>query len=217
MAFTNNPYCTLQQVKNALNLTGTTDDAWIQEELIPQAQQEVDEYCGRTWQTDGTTGTPATRTYNGINHSRLIIDDCQSISQVTEQYQVTFQGADGIWVVGGTTIIDITADVVLGPYNFATYNGAGHYLIRKSHIEFDYGIQNYVVKGVFGNPNIPSDITRACTRLAVHWYKQRDTNYADSMSETGGIRMKYAKRIPDDVVEILERRRRRFFLARSVS
>jgi hypothetical protein len=199
-------------VKNALNLTQTSDDAWIQAELIPEAQALIDEYIGHTYQTDGTTASPATRTYDGMNKERLIIDECQSFTQVLEVQQVTYLGANQVWVQVGSITTDITADCILGPYN----RPVGHFLVRRSGIDFDWGTQNYTVKGVFGNPTIPWDITRACVRLCVHWFKMRDTSYADTISETGGIHQHYHKDMPPDVVEILERHRRRHFLARSL-
>lgn len=215
MSFTVTPYCTLQQVKNALGLQGTTDDAWIQEELIPDAQAEIDTYIGKTFQTDGSVASPATRTYSGLNGPRLVIDDCQSVSQVLEVTNVTQTNAAGQWILSGNSTTDITADCVLGPFNATAKGGTYHYLVRLSGIEFNDGVANYTVKGVFGNPTIPADISRACARLCVHWFKMRDTSYADVVSEQGGIHQHYKKDMPADVVEILERHRRRFFMARS--
>lgn len=214
MSFTANPYCSLQDVKDALDLQGTSKDAFIVK-LISEAQAEIDEYIGKTFQTDGTVASPATRTYNGQTGTRLMIDDCQSVSQVLEITNVTQTNQSGQWILSGTTTTDITADCMLGPMNWVAIGRAGHYLVRLSGIEFNEGIANYTVKGVFGNPNIPADISRACTRLCTHWFKMMDTAYADTINQQGGVFQHYKKQMPDDVVEILERHRRRFFLARS--
>lgn len=216
MAFTTTPYCTLAQVKNALNLQATTWDTWIQSDLMPQAQATIDEYCGRTWQTDGTALTPASRLYDGNDRTVLMIDECVSFSQVLETSYLLVLGITGTYMVGNTTTVDITADCSLGPTKYVGQGLPGYRLARLSGLPFvGSGYHNYQVKGIFGNPNVPLDITRACIRLAVHYKKMQDTNYADGIVEQGGVRQKYSKQLPPDVVEILERHRRHNFVSRT--
>lgn len=208
MSYTNNPYCTLVQVKSALDLQTTNDDNWIESDLIPQAQAAIDQFCNRTWQTDGTTQTPSTRYFDGNDEYKLIIDECVSVSTVTEVTYLLVLGPSGIWQPNGSSSVDITQDVVLGPAKQTNVGKPGWWLKRLSALPFTGGVRNYIVSGVFGNPNVPVDVSRACVRLATHYYKMRDSNYADTISEQGGMRLHYKKQMPDDVVEILSNYRR---------
>ena len=216
MAWTNNAYCTLADVKLAIDpQMSTTDDTFLNN-LIIQAQADVDREVGYPFQTDGTVGTPTTRTFDGTGMDRLKIDDMLSLSTATEVFHNTSLGATGIWVSGTTYTQDITADIVLKPNNYFPK----YYLMRFSGLGFEEGLQNFSFSGVWGYPTdssqiypgIPSDITRATTRLVIHYYKMRDTNYADLTQEQGGIRERYTKTMPLDVVEVLNRYKRSVFL-----
>jgi hypothetical protein len=215
MPFTSNPYCALSDVKLLLGIPSsvTDDDTFISTELIPAAQAVLDRNIGYPFQTDGTTLAPATRLYSGNDALTMMIDNCISISQVQETtYNVLLN--NGIWINQNPSTQDITADVILGPDNSPQIDGYGYTLRRMSGLTFYRGVQNYQVKGVFGVPAIPVDITRACARLAVLYFKMRDVNYSDMMTEQGSVRMHFSKTIPDDVQEIINKYRRRLFLVR---
>lgn len=216
MAFTTNPYCDLQQVKDGLDLQSAKDDNWIQRDLIPTANIVIDRYCGRTWQTDGTTQSPATRKYSGTGKASMMIDECVSITSVLEVSTITLLAPSGQYQVAGSSSIDITADVLLGPERAINNGLPGYRLARISGIPFYAGRYNYTITGVFGSPVVPLDITRAAVRLCIHWAKQRDTNYAALLTEAGGVRIRYNQDIPDDVVRILESYRRRGYFSRTV-
>jgi hypothetical protein len=197
VAFTTTPYCTLAQVKNALNLQGSSQDSWIQTDILPIANAFIDEYCGRTWQTDGSVGSPATRLYDGSGYDTMLIDECQTLVSVTD----SFAG-------------DITSDCVLGPNSRINLGQPGYKLARKSGF-FAQGRQNYTVRGVFGNATVPYEISRAAVRISVHLKKMQDTNYANYLIEAGGVRQGYKMSLPDDVIQILEMHRRRAFFSRT--
>lgn len=215
MAYTNNPYCTLAQVHSALDLTSTAWDNWIANDLIPEAQAFIDEYCGRTWQTDGTVATPTTRLYDGNDRDTLLVDEIVSITSVSETSYLVVLGASGQFNLASTTTVNITADVVLGPTRLVNLGQSGYTLRRITGLPFTQGMRNYAVVGVFGNANLPPAISRAAVRLCVHWYKMRDTNYADLLTEQGGVRQHYSKQLPADIVEVLDRYRRRPMLSRT--
>lgn len=212
MSYTTNPYCTVQQVYTALDLSTqaqTNDAAWITNDLMPEAQAAIDSYLGFSFQTDGTIQTPANRVYSGKGTRMLyMIERCISFSQVLETYYDVIQDSNGTFYSGTPTTRDITADCVLGPDN----TNPSLYLVRKSEIEFYRGVQNYQVKGVFGRPSIPGDISRACVRVVVAWYKMRDTNYSDYIIE-GMVRQHYTRTLPEDVVEFLDKYKPRVFRA----
>jgi len=202
MAYTNIPYCSFAQVVSALDLSTSAqgnDQAWIEGELITEAQDAIDAYLGFSFQTDGTTSSPATRLYSGKGKYMLyMVDRCISFSQVLETYYDVIQDSNGTFYSGTPITRDITADCGMGPDNQIP----GLYLRRKSGLAFYQGFQNYKISGVFGRPTIPGDISRACVRTVVSWYKMRDTNYSDFIIE-GMVRQHFDRTLPADVKEIL--------------
>jgi hypothetical protein len=216
MSWTTNPYATLSQVQAACDLSAnqiTADGSWVQE-LLVEAQEDIDNYLGYRFQTDGTLLSSATRIYDGNDMFELYIDRCVSIAQVLETQWTITMGTNGEYQQTQTSQVDITQDVSLGPNNFSSRMiPSGYMLRRKSGYPFVYGSQNYQLSGIFGINVIPPNITRAACRLVAHYYKMRDTNYSDIIAEQGGVRQKYTKQMPIDVVEILDKFRRRRFLA----
>ena len=205
MAFTTTPYATLTQVKLALDAQTGTDDTWLQE-LIEEAQSDIDKFVGYGFQMDGTALTPATRLYDGNDGQTLLIDPCLSFATVTETTYNLFLGVMGVFQ-GNAQTYDITADCIMTPNNRVP----GYLLRRLSGNAFRAGIQNYVIAGVFGYNAVPADISRATVRLVTHYVKIRDTNYSDQIAEVGGIKQHYLKQIPADVCEILTRYKKRSF------
>jgi hypothetical protein len=212
MAFTNNPYATVQNVKDALGYasTNTASDAWIGT-LLLQAQATLDQEIGYKFQTDGTIASPVTRTYSGNNKVSLFINDTISFSKVEEIVTNSFLSGSGfLWFQTTPSIIDITADVLMGPDNESPF----YVMYRMSGVPFMPGKQNYRVTGVFGQPAIPPDINYCCTLIAVHNLKKRDTNYADVLVEASGSKQHFKKELTPDIVEIIELYKHRTFLSR---
>jgi hypothetical protein len=214
MAWTTNPYCQLSDIHSALGLQSTADDTWIQNTLIPEAQAYLDRAIGYPFQQDGTPTSPATRYYSGNGTNTIYIDDIISLKQVLETNYNLIVGSNGVWQNSAPTVMDITADCVLGPDNYPLYDKPAYLMKRLSGNPFYEGIQNYQVFGVFGQPTIPLDITRACIRLVTHYYKMRETSYADMVSTQGNVRERYNKQCPPDVEEIIRHYKRRLFLTR---
>lgn len=221
MAWTTQAYTTLSDVKAALDPNLSSSDDSFLSDLILQAQADVDREVGYPFQQDGASGNWTTRYFDGNGKTVLMIDDLIQLSStstgsVIEIYTSTSQSADGVWLIGQTVTTDITADIVLKPNNTVP----AYLLQRRSGLPFNEGLQNYSVTGSFGQPilpgqkypGVPNDIWRATTRLVTHYYKMRDTNYSDLVQEQGGVRERYSKVMPPDVVEILERYKRRLFI-----
>ncbi len=80
MAITNG-YTTLNDVKAALNLEDSMDNAAL-EMAIATASRQIDDYCGRFFYKDGTPEAPATRYYTPDNWWVLPVDDFVSISEI---------------------------------------------------------------------------------------------------------------------------------------
>lgn len=241
MVWTIQAYCTLADVKLALDPSlGSADDTFISS-LILQAQADLDIEIGYAFQQDGTALAPATRLYDGLAGDMsnqaiysLWIDDLISLyggggctptpcGAIFETTTTTFLSSGGIWITGSIITNDITADVILKPNNFASYGIPANRMVRNSGLSFQTGTQNYKVLGIFGRPilpnqtypGVPNDIMRACIRLAVHYYKMRDTNYADMMQEQGGIRERYTKGWPDDVKRVVAKYQHHRFVTRT--
>jgi hypothetical protein len=220
MTWTTNPYCTRSDVKLMLDPNmGAQDDGFI-DNLIIMAQANIDSEIGYAFQTDGTVNTPSTRSYDGGNATFLWIDGLITLTQVIEKVYFTYLNNNTLWVTGPTSTTDITADIILKPNDYASRGLPAHKLVRNSGLSFQSGTQNIVVSGVWGwpvtndqiYPGIPNDIGRATARLAVHYFKMRDTAYADIVQSQGGIREKYDKGWPKDVMEtIANYQRTRFY------
>lgn len=212
MSFTTNPYVGLGDVKLALGIpsTQTQDDAFLQD-CINEAQADIDAFLGYRFEQDGTQQSPATRKYSGSDGQYLQIDDCLQVTQVLETVYNVLEGANGTWTLGSTQTQDITVDCLLQPDNTLP----GDRLVRISGLPFYTGVQNYQVAGVFGFAFVPQNAVRACKRLAIHYYKQRNAGYSDKPADSqyGGT-LRFYSGMPEDVCQLLERMRHTYFFAR---
>lgn len=244
MAFTNNPYCTRADVILALDPNMSSADYGFIDALIPMAQADLDREIGYSFQQDGTSSAPASRTYDGQGLNWLEVDDllqlvsggpgtsfagcvtpsgqtnpCGSVIEIF-QYAVL---VNGVWIPGQATNNDISGDIILRPNNYAALGIPARRLVRRSGLPFQEDKQNYIVYGIFGWPvvpgqiysGIPADITRAAIRLVIHYFKQRDTAYADLVQAQGGIREHYKISWPDDVLAIVRKYRHQRFYSRA--
>ena len=242
MAWSTQAYCTLADVHAVLDPNlGTVDDTWLSV-LIQQAQADIDREVGYMFQQDGTATTPATRIYDGglwngeffEPQTTLFIDDlvalyggggctptpCGAVFQI---FQTAAMSPGGFWILNPSTQVDITADIILKPANAIANLQPYRRLTRLSDFDFGADDNNIKVLGIFGQPQfpgqiypgVPNDIMRATSRLAAHYYKMRDTNYADQLHGGGILRETYTKVMPPDVVEVIHRYKRRLFVSRS--
>lgn len=216
MAWTTQPYATLADVKMALDPTlGTTEDGFLSQ-LLSQAQADLDREIGYSFQQDGTANSPSTRYYDGRGLQFLEIDDLVApyslvSGAVFETVKITNLSTNGTWISGSSTTTDITADIIYQPNNYSSLGLPAHKLVRNSGLGFAAGTANYKVLGIWGQPyqsiqaypGVPNDLSRACVRLTIHYFKMRDTNYANVMQETGGIRLIYSKDWPADVLRVV--------------
>jgi hypothetical protein len=202
MPITNNPYCSLSDVKTALSITTTTDDAFITQ-LIPQAQAILDGELGFSFQQE-----TATKLFDGSGTSRLFTGEIISFSQIIETIPQ--------YIVNGfpytPASFDVTSDCALSP----PWSPIKYGLVRLSGEIFRPYYQNYSITGVFGFASVPPDITRACIRLVCQMYKLRDTNYSDSINDIGNIVQHFSKSLPADIQVILDNSRRRSFYGRRI-
>ena len=208
MAWTTNAYCVLADVKTAMNVTNTTDDAWISD-LITEAQADIDAYLSFSFQQDGPGST---RIYDGQDAEQLWIDNNLAVTQVLETTYNPYIGANGAYTLGNPQTLDITADCILLPNNISP-----QYILRRlSGLPFQYGWQNYKITGTWGQPSIPLTITRACKLLTIHFYKRRDATYGQTAgSKQFGMKNQPSVDMPEEVTCLLDKYRPRLFLSRS--
>ncbi len=207
MAFTTTPYAQLADVKNAIHGLSTNEDDGFITLLIQRAQAVIDAYCGYPFQSDGTSESPTTRLFNGNGGIVLPIEKCQSIVTVNETTLNVGINYDGTYALTSSQI-NITPDVVLLPLN----ETPGYMIQRITGNEFQEGLQNYQISGVWGYASVPLDITLATTFLAVHYYGMRDTYYGSVLVQ-GNQTIKYTQTIPGHVKELLDRYRNNYFVS----
>jgi len=168
MAITNG-YATLAQLKSALRITDTVDDALL-ETSIESASRQIDGVCERVFYT-----TTATRVYRPRDSFVTEIDDLVSLTSLK-----TSSMADGSF--------DITwspTDYQLQPLNglvggsyrpFDLITAVGDYLFPlwepKSVNSYEATVQ---VTGVFGYPTVPTDVRQATILLAMRQFKRYDS------------------------------------------
>jgi hypothetical protein len=210
MALTNKAYTTVDDVKTAMSLEISTDDDFIQH-LIGQAQKAIDEYLGFAFQTDGTVASPTTKVFDGNGGYQLLIEPIITLSSVTVQtYGFSTDPDTGAITRSYGTATDITGAVFLNPPNL-DYG----FILERVNAVFPLAKQNIHVAGVWGKyAQVPNDIKRACERLTIHYYKQRDANYQDATAEAQFGMMVFQQAMPRDICEILELRRPRIFRTR---
>jgi hypothetical protein len=208
MAWTTNPYCDLADVKTAMNVTATTDDAWITE-LISEAQADIDRELGFSFQQNGPG---VTNVYNGNNSEYLWIDECLAITQVLQTTYNPYLGNNNVYTLGNPVTEDITADCILQPNNKTPQ----YLLTRITGLPFDFGKQNYAVTGTWGYAEIPIPITRACKLLTIHYFKRRDASYGQMTSvKQYGQKTQFPVDMPEEVCRIIDKYKPRYFLSRT--
>lgn len=210
MALTNKAYTTVDDVKTAMSLSTSTDDDFIQQ-IIGQAQKQIDEYLGFNFQTEGTAAAPATRVFDGNGGYQLLIDPMLSLSSVKIRTYSYSTDPDTLDVTrtssdGG----DISGSIFLGPAGLDF-----GFILERVNNTFPLAKRNIVVSGVWGKfATVPADIKRACTRLAIHYYKQRDANYQNKTANEQMGMMVFTQSMPKDICEILDPHKPRIFRTR---
>lgn len=158
-------YASLDQLKSALGITTTDDDALLLTAL-DGASRFIDEQCGRTF----TKTTSEMRTFRGTGFSPVLrIDDAVSVSQVATV-------ASGV-----TTVLESVAYALDPPqprpgwpYERLRITGGGvpggWWPALPSVVQ---------VTAVWGWPAVPADITVVCLSVAARFYRSSKLGFAD--------------------------------------
>ena len=191
MAITNG-YTTLNDVKAALNLEDSMDNAAL-EMAIATASRQIDDYCGRFFYKDGTPEAPATRYYTPTDYWVLPVDDFVSISEIaTDDY--FDREYSTIW-----TATDSMQEPVNNPsrgWPLTRLLAVGSYL-------FPWNLpQSVRVKGVFGWSAVPYEVKTAAKIQASRLFLRNQSPFGIAgNTDLGTVRL--AAKLDADVEALL--------------
>ena len=170
-----NGYCTLAQVKAALRITDTVDDALL-EGSVESASRLIDGYCNRSFYSQGT----ATRVYTSRDPYFCMVDDFTSL--VSLKTSVLSPGVfEVVWnLPGGTaTPVDVqleplNAVIEATPWSYDRLRAVGRYFFPT--LSTNYGQQALVqVTANWGWSAIPKVVEQATIIQASRLYKRLDS------------------------------------------
>jgi len=147
-------YCTLAEVKDALDITGTSLDDLLSD-LIQAATGDIDGYCHRSFAL-----TSATKYYDGCK-DRLIVDDLVSVTTLKLD-----EDGDGTYE---ETLA--TTDYLLCPYNETPY-----WMIllseQSDYASFAEGVLKGVeIIGTWGYASVPEPVRQAAVIQTCRIYR----------------------------------------------
>jgi hypothetical protein len=187
-----NGYTTLNDVKAALNLEDSMDNAAL-EMAIATASRQIDDYCGRFFYKDGTPEAPATRYYTPTDYWVLPVDDFVSISEIaTDDY--FDREYSTIW-----TATDSMQEPVNNPsrgWPLTRLLAVGSYL-------FPWNLpQSVRVKGVFGWSAVPYEVKTAAKIQASRLFLRNQSPFGIAgNTDLGTVRL--AAKLDADVEALL--------------
>lgn len=156
-------YITLSELKTALNISDSVDDAALSS-VLTSAAAAVSGYCDRYFGQVGTIGTPVARMFAAHSVS-VQVDDLVSFSNA----EIDYSGdATDFTAVG-------TAAFLAQPVNAATLEPARPYTsLRPRGVQLP-GPDGWVrITGVWGWPSVPQPIKEATLLQAVRLFKSKD-------------------------------------------
>lgn len=168
MAITNG-YATLADLKSALRITDSVDDALL-ETSIESASRQIDGACERVFYS-----TAATRVFRPRDSFTCEIDDLVSVTTIKTSSQAngTF---DVTWTATDYQLEPLNG-LVGGSYRpYDAIRAIGDYLFPlwepKSVNAYEATVQ---VAGTFGWSSVPTDIKQATILLAMRQFKRYDS------------------------------------------
>ena len=202
MAITNG-YTTLNDVKVALNLEDSIDNAAI-ELAIATASRMIDDYCGRFFYTDGTQGAPATRYYTPTDYYILPVDDFVSISEIAtdDNFDRTY---GSVWTAD---------DSMFEPVNNPSRGWPMSRILAVGSYVFPWNLpQSVRVKGIFGWSTVPFEVKTAAKIQASRLFLRNQSPFGIAgNTDLGTVRL--AAKLDADVEALLRPLRKNNGLAK---
>ena len=191
MALTN-CYCTLSDLKTSLAIEDIQDDTAL-EAAILTASRMIDDYTGRFFYRDGTTGAPVTRYYTPDSWYITNLDDFVSLSQIAldDDFDQTY-----------TTIL-AASDYLIDPVNNARRGWPYNRITAIDRYIFPYAYpQSVRVQAVWGWPSVPAEISMATKLQASRLFIRRQSPFGIAGTpEIGTVRL--TSRLDPDVEALI--------------
>ena len=202
MAITNG-YTTLNDVKAALNLEDSMDNAAL-EMAIATASRQIDDYCGRFFYKDGTPEAPATRYYTPTDYYIQPVDDFVSISEIA-----TDDNFDRLY---GT--VWTADDSMFEPVNNPSRGWPMTRILAVGSYVFPWNLpQSVRVKGVFGWSAVPYEVKTAAKIQASRLFLRNQSPFGIAgNTDLGTVRL--AAKLDADVEALLRPLRKNNGLAK---
>lgn len=202
MAITNG-YTTLNDVKAALNLEDSMDNAAL-EVAIATASRQIDDYCGRFFYKDGTVGVPATRYYTPTDYYIQPTDDFVSISEIAtdDNFDRTYST---VWT---------TDDSMFEPVNNPSRGWPMSRILAVGSYVFPWNLpQSVRVKGIFGWADVPYEVKTAAKIQASRLFLRNQSPFGIAgNTDLGTVRL--AAKLDADVEALLRPLRKNNGLAK---
>jgi hypothetical protein len=187
-----NGYCTLADVKAALRITDTIDDALL-ENSINSASRMIDQYCNRYFYS---TSAGEVRYYKANDGFVCWIDDAQSVSQIVTSSTdpLIF---DTTWESGDYQLLNPNqrANGAYAPYN--AISATDNYLFP---VWAEIALVQ--VTGQFGWASVPEPIKFACIIQASRLFKRLESPLGVAGVSDIGI-MRVGANIDGDVAQLI--------------
>jgi hypothetical protein len=198
-----NGYVTLNEVKDALNLEDSIDNAAL-EVAIATASRQIDDYCGRFFYKDGTELLPATRYYTPTDYWILPTDDFVSISQIA-----TDDNFDRLYATVWTA-----DDSMFEPVNNPSRGWPMSRILAVGAYVFPWNLpQSVRVRGVFGWSAVPYEVKTAAKIQASRLFLRNQSPFGIAgNTDLGTVRL--AAKLDADVEALLRPLRKNNGLAK---
>lgn len=198
-----NAYCTLSDLKTSLGIDDIQDDTSL-EAAIMAASRMVDDYTGRFFYKDGTTGAPVTRYYTAQDWWTTNTDDFISINEIAtdDNFNQTYST---VWA---------TSDYMVEPINNPRRSWPYTRLLAIGAFIFPYNLpQSVRVKAVWGWSSIPYEVQMATKIQASRLFVRRQSPFGIAGTpELGTIRL--GSRLDPDVEVLLRPFRKTSWMAK---
>jgi hypothetical protein len=187
-----NAYCTLADVKAALRITDTIDDALL-ENSINSASRMIDQYCNRYFYS---TSANEVRYYQANDGFICWIDDAQSISEIktSSTDPLIF---DTTWDAGDYQVLPANRWANGAYYPITGITATDNYLFP---VWADMALVK--VTGQFGWASVPEPIKFACIIQASRLFKRLESPLGVAGVSDIGI-MRVGANIDGDVAQLI--------------
>ncbi len=187
-----NAYCTLSDLKESLNIEDIQDDTAL-EAAIMASSRMIDDYTGRFFYRDGTTGSPVTRYYTAQDFYTTNTDDFISINEIAtdDNFNQTYET---VWS---------TSDFMVEPINNPRRGWPYTRLLAIGAYIFPYNLpQSVRVKAVWGYSSVPHEVAMACKLQSSRLFVRRQSPFGIAGTpELGTVRL--GSRLDPDVEVLL--------------